>query len=96
MKEKERRLCAASDLLGFGHYSAYNAVQKEKYLGGAHKATTFSNIAIKALGYYQKPMIEALEKSKRFDTPASIQKLGEYAEPIVDTGESVFTVTGEH
>ena len=43
-------------------------------------------------------MIEALEKSKRFDTPASIEKLGEYAEPIVSlcnqTGEGWF-LTGE-
>ena len=96
--EREGAEAVVPDLLGFGHYSAYNAVQKEKYLGGAHKATTFSNIAIKALEYYQKPMIEALEKSKRFDTPASIEKLGEYAEPIVSlcnqTGEGWF-LTGE-
>ena len=96
--EREGAEAVVPDLLGFGHYSAYNAVQKEKYLGGAHKATTFSNIAIKALEYYQKPMIEALEKSKRFDTPVSIEKLGEYAEPIVSlcnqTGEGWF-LTGE-
>ncbi|MEA4973703.1 MAG: acyl-CoA dehydratase activase-related protein [Candidatus Metalachnospira sp.] len=96
--EKEGAEAVVPDLLGFGHYCAYNSVQKEKYLGGSHKSTTISNIVIKALEYYQKPMIEALKKSERFDTPESIEKLGEYAEPIVSlcnqTGEGWF-LTGE-
>ena len=73
-------------------------MQKEKYLGGSSKARTFSGIAIKALEYYQKPMIEALKASKRFDAPVNIETLGEYAEPIVSlcnqTGEGWF-LTGE-
>ena len=96
--EKEGAEAVVPDILGFGHYSAYNSVQKEKYLGGSSNARRFSNIAIKALEYYQKPMIEALKASKRFDAPVSIEKLGEYAEPIVSlcnqTGEGWF-LTGE-
>lgn len=96
--EKEGAEAVVPDILGFGHYSAYNSVQKEKYLGGSAKARRFSNIAIKALEFYQKPMIEALKESKRFDAPVSIEKLGEYAEPIVSlcnqTGEGWF-LTGE-
>ncbi len=96
--EKEGAEAVVPDLLGFGHYSAYNSVQKEKYLGGKRISTTMSNIAIKALEYYQKPMTDALKKSQRFDTPTSIEKLGEYAEPIVSlcnqTGEGWF-LTGE-
>lgn len=96
--EKEGAEAVVPDLLGFGHYSAYNSVQKEKYLGGKHISTAMSNIAIKALEYYQKPMIKALKRSRRFDTPVNIEKLGEYAEPIVSlcnqTGEGWF-LTGE-
>lgn len=96
--EKEGAEAVVPDLLGFGHYSAYNSVQKEKYLGGSRKATAIANMAIKALEYYQKPMIDALGKSRRFDKPVSIEKLGEYAEPIVSlcnqTGEGWF-LTGE-
>jgi len=96
--EKEGAEAVVPDILGFGHYSAYNSVQKEKYLGGKHISTTMSSIAIRALEYYQKPMVEALRKSRRFDIPASIEKLGEYAEPIVSlcnqTGEGWF-LTGE-
>ena len=96
--EKEGAEAVVPDILGFGHYSAYNAVQKEKYLGGSSKTRRFSDIAIKALEFYQKPMIDALKKSKRFDAPVSIEKLGEYAEPIVSlcnqTGEGWF-LTGE-
>ena len=96
--EKEGAEAVVPDILGFGHYSAYNAVQKEKYLGGSSKTRRFSDIAIKALEFYQKPMIDALKESKRFDAPVSIEKLGEYAEPIVSlcnqTGEGWF-LTGE-
>ena len=96
--EREGAEAVVPDILGFGHYSAYNSVQKEKYLGGSSKAKTFSGIAIKALEYYQKPMIEALKASKRFDAPVNIETLGEYAEPIVSlcnqTGEGWF-LTGE-
>ncbi|GFI61692.1 hypothetical protein IMSAG049_00853 [Clostridiales bacterium] len=96
--EKEGAEAVVPDLLGFGHYSAYNAVQKEKYLGGSSKTRMFSNIAIKAIEYYQRPMLEALKKSRRFDAPVSIEKLGEYASPIVSlcnqTGEGWF-LTGE-
>ena len=96
--EREGAEAVVPDILGFGHYSAYNSVQKEKYLGGSSKARTFSGIAIKALEYYQKPMIEALKASKRFDAPVNIETLGEYAEPIVSlcnqTGEGWF-LTGE-
>ncbi|MDD5945389.1 MAG: acyl-CoA dehydratase activase-related protein [Clostridia bacterium] len=96
--EKEGAEAVVPDLLGFGHYSAYNSVQKEKYLGGTSKARKLSSLAIKALEYYQKPMMDALEASNRFEAPVSIEKLGEYAEPIVSlcnqTGEGWF-LTGE-
>ncbi len=96
--EKEGAEAVVPDLLGFGHYSAYNAVQKEKYLGGSSLTRRISDVAIKALEYYQKPMIDALKASKRFEAPVSIEKLGEYAEPIVSlcnqTGEGWF-LTGE-
>lgn len=96
--EREGAEAVVPDILGFGHYSAYNSVQKEKYLGGSSMSRKLSNLAIKAIEFYQKPMIEALEASKRFDAPVSIEKLGEYAEPIVSlcnqTGEGWF-LTGE-
>ena len=96
--EREGAEAVVPDIRGCGRYSAYNSVQKEKYLGGSSKARTFSGIAIKALEYYQKPMIEALKASRRFDAPVNIETLGEYAEPIVSlcnqTGEGWF-LTGE-
>ncbi len=96
--EKEGAEAVVPDLLGFGHYSCYNSVQKEKYLGGTSVARTMSGVAIKVIEFYQKPMIDALEASKRFEAPVNIEKLGEYAEPIVSlcnqTGEGWF-LTGE-
>ncbi|MCD8036256.1 MAG: 2-hydroxyacyl-CoA dehydratase, partial [Clostridiales bacterium] len=96
--EKEGAEAVVPDLLGFGHYTCYNSVQKEKYLGGTSMAKTVSGIASKAIAFYQKPMIDALKESKRFDAPENIEKLGEYAKPVVSlcnqTGEGWF-LTGE-
>ena len=96
--EAEGAEAVVPDLLGFGLYSAYNSVQKEKYLGGTKKAKNIALLAIKFIEWYQKPMIRALENSRRFEAPESIFKLGEYAEPIVSlcnqTGEGWF-LTGE-
>jgi len=53
---------------------------------------------IELLELYRKPMVKALKKSKRFNAPERIEKLGEFAEPIVSlcnqTGEGWF-LTGE-
>ena len=96
--EKEGAEAVVPDLTGFILYSAYNSVQKEKFLGGTRKAKTVSEAIIKVVEMYQSSMVKALKQSKRFDAPCSIQELGEMAEPIVSlcnqTGEGWF-LTGE-
>lgn len=96
--EKEGAEAVVPDLLGFGLYSAYNSVQKHKYLGTGALGSLKGKAVIELLEYYRKPMVEALKKSKRFNAPERIEKLGEFAEPIVSlcnqTGEGWF-LTGE-
>ena len=96
--EKEGAEAVVPDLLGFGLYSAYNAVQKHKYLGMGAMGSLKGKAVIELLEYYRKPMVNALKKSERFNAPERIEKLGEFAEPIVSlcnqTGEGWF-LTGE-
>lgn len=92
--EREGAEAVVPDLMGFGLYCCYNATQKEKYLGGTKKGRMIANLVLKAIEYYQKPMLKALEKSKRFDCPESIRTIGEYAKKVVSlcnqTGEGWF------
>ena len=96
--EKEGAEAVVPDLAGFALYSAYNSVQKEKFLGGTKKGKKTAEAVIKVIEMYQSSMIKALKESKRFDAPVSIKELGEMAEPIVSlcnqTGEGWF-LTGE-
>lgn len=96
--EKEGAEAVVPDLLGFGLYSAYNSVQKHKYLGMSSKLSFAGKSVISLIEYFRKPLIDALKSSKRFTPPARIETLGEYAEPIVSlcnqTGEGWF-LTGE-
>ncbi len=96
--ENEGAEAVVPDILGFGLYSCYNTVQKVKFLGLDPKKARGSKIAIKVIEWYRGTMKAELEKSKRFDAPATIEELGKFAEPIVSlcnqTGEGWF-LTGE-
>ncbi len=96
--EKEGAEAVVPDLLGFGLYSAYNSVQKHKYLGMSSKLSFMGKSVISLIEHFRKPLIDALKASKRFTPPARIETLGDYAEPIVSlcnqTGEGWF-LTGE-
>ncbi|WP_458406695.1 acyl-CoA dehydratase activase-related protein [Anaerotignum sp.] len=92
--EREGAEAVVPDLLTFGLYCCYNQVQKEKYLGGSKKARMIGNLVARVIEWYQKPMMDALEKSKRFDKPEDIRSLGREAEKVVSlcnqTGEGWF------
>ena len=89
--EREGAEAVVPDLLTFGLYCCYNATQKEKYLGGTRKGRIIANALAKVIEWYQKPLMKALEKSKRFDRPEDIRTLGEYAKKGVSLGNQ----TGE-
>ena len=74
--EREGAEAVVPDLLTFGLYCCYNQVQKEKYLGGSKKARIIGNTVARGIEWYQKPMMDALAKSKRFDKPEDIKSLG--------------------
>ena len=92
--EREGAEAVVPDLLTFGLYCCYNQVQKEKYLGGSKKARIIGNLVARVIEWYQKPMMDALAESKRFDKPEDIRSLGNEAEKVVSlcnqTGEGWF------
>jgi len=96
--ESEGAEAVVPDLLDFFMYCSYNENFKVRYLGHKKYAATINNIIIKALEFARKDMVKALNLSKRFTPPVKIEKLAQYAEPIVtignQTGEGWF-LTGE-
>ena len=61
--EKEGAEAVVPDLLGFGLYSAYNSVQKHKYLGMKASASFLGKTVIALIEHYRKPMVMRLRKA---------------------------------
>ena len=96
--EKEGAEAVMPDLIDFFLYCFYNNNFKAEKLGFKKSVATKSNIGIWLLERLRKPMVDALQKSKRFTPPAHIAELAKMAEPITSignqTGEGWF-LTGE-
>ncbi len=92
--ENEGAEAVVPDLINFFTYCLYNAEYKEKCFGMSSSATFVSNLGIKFVEWYRRPMSDALEKSKRFERPCDIAELGDMAKDIVSlcnqTGEGWF------
>ena len=86
------------DLLDFLLYSFYNNNYKYEALGKSKKSAIIGNVANSFLEHLRKDARKYLKASTRFEAPAHIEELAEYAEPIVSignqTGEGWF-LTGE-
>lgn len=84
--EKEGAEAVVSDLTDFLMYSCYNATYKYKYLSKGFLPKVGSDIAIKYMEYYRKPLRKALRNSKRFHEPMTVYELVEEAERLVSIG----------
>lgn len=96
--EKEGAEVVVPDLMDFMNYSLYNGVYKSKYLGAKKKTAMISKVGIKAICVLRKPATDALKKSKRFDCPMRIEKVGELAKPFLSLGNQYgegWFLTGE-
>ncbi len=96
--EKEGAEAVVPDLVDFFAYSFYNENFKAENLGTSKKSKRLANLGIKAIDFIRRASTKAFKKSKHFEPPVSVKKLGEYAAPIVQlgnmTGEGWF-LTGE-
>ena len=96
--ESEGAEAVVPDLLDFLLYCFYNQNFKVEKLGFKKSKATIANFGIKALEWFRAPATKAFAKSKHFDPPTDIHKLGAMASDIVSlgnqTGEGWF-LTGE-
>jgi len=96
--ESEGAEAVVPDLLDFLLYCFYNQIYKAKHFGTSKKAACICTFGIKALEFLRSPATKAFKRSRHFTPPVHIQKLAEYAAPIVSignqTGEGWF-LTGE-
>ncbi len=96
--EQEGAEAVMPDLTDFMLYSFFNAGYRYEFLGKSKKAKVIGNAAIRYMEHVRKPMARALAASKRFSAPVPIDKIADYARPIVsignETGEGWF-LTGE-
>ncbi|MBR3943241.1 MAG: 2-hydroxyacyl-CoA dehydratase, partial [Clostridia bacterium] len=96
--EKEGVEVVVPDLLDFLNYGLLNGQYKHKYLGKPKSVAIGSKIGLWGLKKFRKPAIDALEKSKRFEAPMDIRKVGKLAKPILSLGNQYgegWFLTGE-
>jgi predicted CoA-substrate-specific enzyme activase len=96
--EQEGAEAVMPDLVDFFIYCAHGNDFNARYLAGSQTTRIISNIVIKAIEFYRKPLKDALNNSERFHGPVTIEELAKGAEPILSignqTGEGWF-LTGE-
>ncbi|AST57328.1 2-hydroxyglutaryl-CoA dehydratase [Thermoanaerobacterium thermosaccharolyticum] len=89
--EKEGAEVILPNLIDFLMFILDHANEKYKYLSGSKIKQILQNIGIAGMEFYRKEMRKALEKSKRFISPKTLNELKELASPIVSLGN----ITGE-
>ena len=96
--EREGGEAVMPDLIDFFQYCFYSTDFENKHFHASKHSARICNLAIKFVDLLRHDMIKALNKSKRFDAPASIKHLADKASTIVSignqTGEGWF-LTGE-
>ena len=96
--EQEGAEAVVPDLLDFMNYSFYNNTYRSEFLGVGKKAGVIANIAVKAVRFFRRHAIRALEKSKRFEAPMPIEEVAELAKPFLSIGNQYgegWFLTGE-
>ncbi|MBP3866791.1 MAG: 2-hydroxyacyl-CoA dehydratase, partial [Eggerthellaceae bacterium] len=87
----EREGCEAvvPGLVEFFLFGIVGRIFQKDPLGRSSKGAVGARAALQLLATMRKPMTDALKKSKRFEEPTDIFTLGEYAEQILSTCNSM-------
>ena len=84
--------------MDFLNYSFYNNRYRAEFLGGTRSSDTASKIAVDLIRRVRRPALEALEQSKRFEAPMSIEEIAEQTRPFLSIGNQYgegWFLTGE-
>jgi predicted CoA-substrate-specific enzyme activase len=84
--EKEGCQVVSPDIIDFFLYCSYNAIYKHDVLSGTAKAKTANELAIKVVEHYRKNMKQALNESRHFSAPSTIQKKAKKATELISLG----------
>ena len=89
--EAEGAEVVVPDLLDFFLYTFYATNFKHEYLGGSGISKTIYNTINRALEFFRRHMVAALNNSNRFHAPKRIEQLADMAKPFLSLGN----VSGE-
>ncbi|MBE5040592.1 2-hydroxyacyl-CoA dehydratase [Ructibacterium gallinarum] len=96
--EKEGGEAVVPDLLDFFMYCLKNHEFNYEKLAGTKKQYLLCRTGMNIIYHYRKPVVEALQQSKRFTAPMHIDKIAEKAEEITSLGTQCgegWILTGE-
>ena len=89
--EQEGAEAVMPDLIDFFLYCCYGSIFMHEELSNKYSSVLINKTVIKAIEMFRKPMKKYLNASNRFDTPADIFKLADYAKDLLSLGHN----TGE-
>ena len=96
--EQEGAEAVVPDLMDFFCYCVYGGDFKHRYLGRSWTSSATAQLGVGALRALRRPAMEALESSRRFDTPLPIEQIAQLAEPFLALGNQYgegWFLTGE-
>lgn len=94
--EREGAEAVVPDLMDFMNYSLYNGTYKHEFLG--IRSDLASRAGVRLIYALRRPALSALEKSRRFDAPMSIERVAQLARPFLSIGNQYgegWFLTGE-
>ena len=96
--EHEGAEAVVPDLMDFLNYSFYNNQYRAEFLGANKTSDSVSKMVINLIRKIRKPALDALEHSKRFDPPMSIEEIAAQTKPFLSIGNQYgegWFLTGE-
>ena len=84
--EREGAEVVVTDLMDFILNVVYEQDYKHKYLGQSWTLSLASRVGTDFIKWVQKPALDALKASKRFDPPIHIREVAEHAKPFLSLG----------
>jgi len=84
--EEEGAEVVVPDFIEFMEYCFWNAVYRNKYLGGSKLAAMVANAATFLMDFSRKPVIHAMNRSERFRERTSFKEIRANAQQVLSLG----------
>lgn len=84
--ESEGAEAVVPDMMDFFLYSLSDPIYHHEVLAGSKKKKLIAQLVLNLLEKSRRPMVEALQRSSRFDAPLPIKQMAELVKPILQLG----------